>query len=340
MAAYIRIKTGSYRNQPVIDTVFPLIKQYQSGANGGFVTVDGSAVFGADKNKIRVKVDNMLSYEIVGGEVEATQTVASFAPTVQETDEETMARLKDGFDILDEMAKAATQGAIRAMIISGPPGVGKSYGVEQQVERANLAGKLGRSEKDRCEFVKGNCTPIALYKKLYEHKDARHVVVFDDTDAILYDDLSLNILKAALDTGKKRKVCWNAESRTLREEDIPNSFDFEGSVIFITNISLGNVRGKIKDHVEALFSRCHYLSPMGENVTNREKLLRLKQVANDSDLFAQNDLTDEEGKEVIEFIEENKSNLRELSIRTLLKVADLKKFKGDWKRLARMTILK
>ena len=38
---------------------------------------------------------------------------------------------------------------------------------------------------------------IGLYKKLYEHADAGHVVCFDDCDVILYDDLCLNLLKAA-----------------------------------------------------------------------------------------------------------------------------------------------
>lgn len=339
MTAYIKIKKGSYRNQEIVETVFPLIKQYQTGANGGFVTVDGTTMFG--KDKIRVKVNSMLDYELVGSsalgeDYPANQLVAALP---QETDEEIMDRLRERFDVLSEMAAAATHADVRALIVSGPPGVGKSYGVEQQIDRANLASKMGNSAKDRCEFVKGNCTPIGLYKKLYEHRHARHVVVFDDTDSVLYDDLSLNILKSALDTGKKRRVCWNAESRILKEEDIPNSFDFEGAVIFITNIQLDSVRGKIKDHVEALFSRCHYID-MGM-LTMREKLLRLKQVARDSNLFADNDLTEEQGQEVLDFIEENQTKLRELSIRTLLKCADLRKLKDDnWMKVARMTILK
>lgn len=349
MAAYIRVINGSYRKNAVIDTVFPLIKQFQVSSNGdgGFVTVDGSAKFGPEYSKIRVKVDSMLSYSLVSeseyvgqgnAPVKSVQTVAAIP---QETDEEITNRMREAFEVLEEMAKAATRGDVRALIVSGPPGVGKSYGIEQQVARANIAGKLGRSEQDRCEVISGACTPIALYKTLYKHRDAKHVVVFDDTDSVLYDDLSLNILKAALDTGKKRRVCWNAESRILREEDIPNSFDFQGAVIFITNISLEKVRGKIKDHVEALFSRCHYLAPMGENYTNRDILLRIKQVAHDSNLFAENDLTEEEGAEVVKFIEENQHRLRELSIRTLLKCADLRTIgDGNWQRIAKMTILK
>ena len=32
------------------------------------------------------------------------------------------------------------------------------------------------------------------------------VLVFDDCDSVLMDDLSLNILKAALDSGKRRRI--------------------------------------------------------------------------------------------------------------------------------------
>ena len=85
---------------------------------------------------------------------------------------------------------------------------------------------------------------IGLYKKLYEHSHKGHVVCFDDCDAILYDDLALNLLKAALDTGKKRTLCWNTESRTLMAEGMPNSFEFNGGVVFITNIKFDNVKAR------------------------------------------------------------------------------------------------
>ena len=86
------------------------------------------------------------------------------------------------------------------------------------------------------------------------------MLVLDDCDSVLVDDVALNILKAALDTSKKRVVSWNTESRVLRQEDLPNSFEFKGGVIFITNINFKNVRSKkLKEQLEALESRCHYL---------------------------------------------------------------------------------
>ena len=46
MNGFVKIKNGSYRNQEVTDQVFPLIKQFQLGSNGGFITVDGTGLFG------------------------------------------------------------------------------------------------------------------------------------------------------------------------------------------------------------------------------------------------------------------------------------------------------
>ena len=77
---------------------------------------------------------------------------------------------------------------------------------------------------------------IGLYTKLYEYSDKGNVVVFDDCDSVLLDDLALNILKAALDTSKKRRISWNTDSTYLRKEGIPDSFEFNAGAIFITNI--------------------------------------------------------------------------------------------------------
>ena len=41
----IRIKTGTYRNQSVSNLAFTLVKGYQTGARGGFVTVKNGGFF-------------------------------------------------------------------------------------------------------------------------------------------------------------------------------------------------------------------------------------------------------------------------------------------------------
>ena len=337
----VNIKNGTYRNAPVVNTSFPLIKGFQTGAKGGFVTVDGSAVFGAERNNIRIKVDGIDSYEIVGGghATDHETSVVSKEPVKTETDEEVIERIRTRFQILDEMAQAAVDGNIRAMIVSGPPGVGKSYGVEQEIEKATLFDRLA-GKRLRAEVVKGTASPIGLYQTLYKDSDENCVLVFDDCDSILLDDVCLNLLKGALDSSKKRKISWLSESSTLRREGIPDQFDFKGSVIFITNLKFDKMKSqKLRDHLDALQSRCHYLDLTLD--TMRDKILRIKQIAKDGVLFEGYDFEPETQDSIFEFMETNQTRLREMSLRMALKIADLRKLSpGNWKRLSETTCMK
>jgi len=179
---------------------------------------------------------------------------------------------------------------------------------------------------------------IGLYAKLYKYSDPKNVVVFDDCDSVLLDDLSLNILKAALDSKKTRRIHWNTDSFKLRNEGVPDSFEFKGSAIFITNIKFDNVKSKkLRDHLEALESRCHYIDLTID--TEREKMLRIKQIVGDG-MLDEYQISQEKKDEIVEFIDSNKKRLRELSLRTVLKVADLAKaFPDRWEAMAENTVM-
>ena len=252
-----------------------------------------------------------------------------------------MNRIATRFEILDEMAAACIKGDIRAMIVSGPPGVGKSFGVEQQLDKASLFDKLS-NKRQRYEVVKGAMTALGLYAQLYRYSDKGNVLVFDDCDSVFGDELSLNILKAALDSGKRRRICWNSDSRLLRDEGIPNSFDFKGSAIFITNLKFENVKSKkLQDHLEALESRCHFVDLTID--TERDKMLRIRQVNRDADggLFNDYGFVNGEAEQIFDFMEKNIKRLRELSIRMALKIGDLVKISPNkWQALAETTCFK
>lgn len=270
-------------------------------------------------------------------------TSLEVAPVVKhttETDSEIIERLRDRFAILDDMTRAVKAGKVRAMIVSGPPGVGKSFGVEKVLEKHDVFANVAQDGKlKKYEVVKGAMSALGLYAKLFAYKDSKSILVFDDCDSVLLDDLSLNILKAALDTSEKRKICWNTDSHALRREGIPDSFEFKGGAIFITNIKFDNVKSKkLRDHLEALESRCHYLDLTID--TEREKILRIKQIIGDGMLEKYN-LTDDEKVEIIDFIDTNKKILRELSLRMVLKIADLRQsFPDRWQAVARVTCMR
>ncbi len=257
----------------------------------------------------------------------------------RESDEQILARLSERFEILDEMTEAVRSGDIRAMIVSGPPGVGKSHGVETVLQKAGLFDMLAE-RKAKYEVCKGAMSAIGLYSKLYEFSKAGNVVVFDDCDDVLYDSLSLNILKGALDSSERRFISWNTDSRVLRSEGIPDRFEFSGSAIFITNIKFEHVRSKtLRSHLDALESRCHYIDLQMD--TQREKILRIKQVVNSGEMLSRYKFEQCTADEVVQFVVDNKDTLRELSLRMVLKVADLRKgFPKSWKSMAKTTCMK
>ena len=343
MTQTITVKYGEYRNQPIINQSFELVKGFATGKRGGFVTVKNDGKFPQVQiANVKIKVNNI--NDITWGTEKPIMADANveLAPVVTETDEEAMDRIKTRFNILDDMAKATIAGDIRAMIVSGPPGVGKSYGVEQQMEKASLFDALTNS-RTRYEVVKGAMTALGLYAVLYKYSDAKNVLVFDDCDSVFQDDLALNILKAALDSGKSRRICWNSDSSLLNREGIPNSFEFKGSAIFITNLKFENIKSKkLQDHLEALQSRCHFLDLTIDN--ERDKMLRIKQVDRDVEggLFREYKFENNEGQQIFDFMEENASKLREISMRMALKIADLFKVTGvnNWKVLAESTCMR
>lgn len=353
--AQVTILRGEYRNNKVKNQTFRLVADLKQGAKGNYITVEDDGSLGYPGKSIRIKVRSMEDISVSGNSVaDMTDSQRSKAAkddgnvfslvkpaepaTYTESEEAAIERIRERFDILDQMAEGTTTGAVRAMIVSGPPGVGKSFGVERVLEQASLFDKMAQ-RKNRFEVVKGAMSAIGLYCKLYQYADANNVLVFDDCDSILLDDLSLNILKAALDSSKKRTISWNTDSSMLRREGVPDRFDFKGSVIFITNIKFEHVRSKkLKDHLDALESRCHYLDLTMD--TLRDKYLRIKQIVRDGMLDTY-DFEDGASEEIVDYVWEMRNRLREMSLRTVLKIADLRKMSAhNWKRLAETTILK
>ena len=345
---HINITKGTHRGT-VVTGVFPVIKQH----NGKQVTVKTNAQAPFQVENARVKVAEAdFNYctsdgtEIEAGLITTTPGAAGDADTTNyelefmanESETDAMDRIQHTFDMLNEVTDAAAEGIIRGLIVSGPPGIGKSFGVEETLKEANLSKVLSGRDAD-FEIVKGASSAIGLYKTLYYMRKPGQVVVFDDCDGVLFDETCCNILKAALDSGAKRRISWRTESKVLKTEDIPDAFDFEGSVIFLTNINFETTKAsRIKQHLEALQSRCHYLDL--EISSQRDQLLRIRQVVRDG-MLTEFAFSKTQEQIIVDYVTDNAEFLREISLRMVKKIADLVQMKPNgWLELVEATCLK
>lgn len=258
-------------------------------------------------------------------------------PVIVETDEEIEQKLNDRFEILTDMANAAIDGDVRALIVSGPAGLGKSFTIEKALEAWDPSATSHR-------IVKGYVKAPALYKLLYQHRIAGSVLVFDDADDVFLDETAIGLLKAALDTTDKRIISYMTEGTLIDEESaerLPKSFQFEGTVIFITNYDFDAMidRGsRLAPHLSALVSRAHYIDLAMKN--QRDYLIRIRQVVR-SGLLKNIGLDDTAQADVLNFIEKNAGRLRELSLRMALKIGILRrKNDGNWMKRAIVTCCK
>jgi hypothetical protein len=283
---------------------------------------------GIPKNGFRVRNKNV--------DTSVAQKATLFSAPRFETDAEIEAKLASRFSILNIMAEGCTNQTIRSLIVSGPAGLGKSYTVEETL-------KSWDPDESQWTLIKGYIRPTGLFKLIYEIRPPGNVIVFDDADAVFGDETSLNMLKAVCDSSDRRRVSYMSEFRLISDESaemLPKQFDFEGTIIFITNYDFDAMveKGhKLSPHFQALVSRSHYVDLAMK--TKRDYLIRIKQVARDG-LLTQAGLNQTEGAEVLSFIEDNYERMRELSLRMAQKVASVRKLGANWEEIARVTCLR
>lgn len=236
-----------------------------------------------------------------------------------ETEEEAAKRILLRYRALERMTQRIVDGAIPSLIVSGPPGIGKSYTVRKAMKKL--------SGDKRAEFVSGAASAVGLYKALYATSEGG-VLILDDCDDVFYDDTSLNLLKAALDSDEEfRTISWLKEAAWLERESVPDRFDFRGTVVFLTNVDFEAMIQSGRpgaEHFKALIDRSMYLCLTLR--TRRDFMIRIRQVATGPEGMLRGErfqwrLTEKQEKDVIDFIDGNKERFYNLSLRLVGQVA-------------------
>ena len=234
--------------------------------------------------------------------------------------------INDRFKFVEQLISMVATGVQPSAVITGEGGLGKTYTVTKTLEKAGYKDISDLAEFQvgsvvnmrKCfTFVKGYSTPKGLYRTLFENN--KGIVVFDDCDAVLKDPISLNLLKSALDSYGKRIISWNAE---MRDEDLPRSFNFEGRVIFISNLDEGKID-------QAIRSRSMMIDLA---MTSDQKIERMETIAQAEEFMPEYDKSIV--ADAIALIRELKDECKEISLRTLISVSKIRAANTEWKDLA------
>jgi hypothetical protein len=234
--------------------------------------------------------------------------------------------INDRFGFVEKLVTMVATGVQPSAVITGEGGLGKTYTVTKTLEAngykdiSDLADfQVGAVINTRKCFtmVKGYSTAKGLYRTLFENN--KSIVVFDDCDAVLKDPVALNLLKGALDSYGKRIISWNAD---MRDEDLPRSFNFEGRVIFISNMDQDKID-------QAIRSRSMMIDL---SMTLDQKIDRMEFIAESPEFLPEFDAASK--KDALALIREVGAEAKEISLRTLISVTKIRASNKDWKDLA------
>jgi hypothetical protein len=239
--------------------------------------------------------------------------------------------INERFGFLADMVTMVAKGDQASVVVTGPGGLGKSHTVTKSLRKAGFNDlstldnlQIGEPvPKNAFVVIKGYSTPKGLYRTLYENRNS--VIVFDDCDSVLKDPVSLNLLKGALDSYSKRIISWRAD---IKEEDLPTTFEFKGRVVFISNISSSNLD-------QAIISRS---LAVDLSMTAKQKIERMRFLLTQPEFMPETTMT--EKKDAMDLIDKLKDSIKELSLRTLIQVAKIRKSNpnNNWKNLAEYAI--
>jgi hypothetical protein len=273
--------------------------------------------------------------QLAAQEGEATPSYMLPLTNSDETDEQVLVRLQRRFNALKRYSAELIRGDISSLIVSGGPGIGKSHELRKQLEesgrtpwlerRVDSEGAVQQATYGYYDIVSGTISAVGLFQALWNMKDGG-ILLLDDCDAVFRNEDSLNILKSALDTDPRhRRISWRKDSRWIEELGMERTFQFDGQIVFITNLDFEAMiakGSKLAPHFEAFIDRSRYLSLAMRS--QRDYMVHIRSVASGPNGMLANDFGLNEGdiESVLSFIDENKSKFFGLSLRLVGQVAE------------------
>lgn len=222
------------------------------------------------------------------------------------------ARLDKAYNSVAGYIKHIASGELRSLIVNGPPGVGKSAMVQKYLTQNKSGSQM---------FVNGQMALMSLYHALYKHKEKGQVLVLDDVDSVFSKSEGLNILKAAMDTTNQRVISWESTTAMLNALGLPTRFNFNGSVVLITNVGFGGAVTKQLAHLNALKDRS-FCIPIADG-GSQSAYKQIAYMVYRHDMLKAYNFTDEVKMELLEYILVNLDNLYTVSLRTIIKLAEV-----------------
>ena len=241
-----------------------------------------------------------------------------------EEDSQSQWPINQRFDFVAQLVDMVARGKAVSLIVTGPGGLGKTHTVRSTLEAAGLKDASGfdaETAEGSFKVIKGYSTAKGLYRELFWNKDS--VIVFDDTDSILKDPVALNLLKGALDSYDKRIISWNAD---MKDDDLPRSFQFNGRVIFISNLKRSGLDDALKTRA--------YVVDLA--MTTAQKIERMSVLAANEAFMPR--FSVKHKQEALALIEELGDRAKEVSLRTLQAITRIRAAGGNWKALAEYTL--
>ena len=235
------------------------------------------------------------------------------------------------FGFVEQMVDMITDRTLPSAVITGEGGLGKTFTVLKSLEKAGfknltdlsnfeLGAKINKAKSYK--IIKGFSTAKGLYRTLFEGNGM--VLVFDDCDSVLKDPVAVNLLKGALDSYSKRYISWNAD---MRDEDLPRSFEFTGSIIFVSNMQMENVDQAIRTR-----ALCVDLS-----MTEEQKIERMEVIAKSVEFLPE--VSSVAKIQALAFLKNQIGVIPNMSLRSLIAVSKIANSgKPQWQDLAKYVL--